>query len=255
MRRIVAPALCVLSGAAQGQMLGPTPYLCQGDSPFAGVSFDWRYLETFESGMLQVPGVTPSTGVVIGPGGQTDSVDCDDGVIDGNGTNGRSFFSPAGSIGIRFTFDAAVLGALPTHAGIVWTDGLNFIHFEAFDAQGVSLGTLVGDHADGSFSGTTAEDRFYGVINAGGISSILISNDGGGIEVDHLQYGFAGTACYANCDGSTTPPVLNVLDFSCFLNRFAAGNSYANCDGSTAPPVLNVLDFSCFLNRFAAGCT
>jgi hypothetical protein len=61
-------------------------------------------------------------------------------------------------------------------------------------------------------------------------------------------------ACYANCDGSTAQPILNVLDFTCFLNRFSAGDSYANCDGSTAPPVLNVLDFSCFLNRFAAGC-
>jgi DNA-binding beta-propeller fold protein YncE len=60
--------------------------------------------------------------------------------------------------------------------------------------------------------------------------------------------------CYANCDGSTTPPVLNVLDFNCFLNSFAAGSPYANCDGSTTPPVLNVLDFNCFLNRFAAGC-
>jgi len=60
--------------------------------------------------------------------------------------------------------------------------------------------------------------------------------------------------CYANCDASTTPPVLNVLDFSCFLNRFAAADTYANCDGSTTAPVLNVLDFACFLNRFAAGC-
>ncbi len=60
--------------------------------------------------------------------------------------------------------------------------------------------------------------------------------------------------CYANCDASTTPPVLNVNDFNCFLNRFAAGDSYANCDGSTTPPVLNVNDFNCFLNRFAAGC-
>ena len=59
---------------------------------------------------------------------------------------------------------------------------------------------------------------------------------------------------YANCDQSTVAPVLNVLDFACFLNRFAAGESYANCDNSTTPPVLNVLDFSCFLNAFAAGC-
>jgi probable HAF family extracellular repeat protein len=61
-------------------------------------------------------------------------------------------------------------------------------------------------------------------------------------------------ACYANCDASTAAPVLNVLDFNCFLNRFSSGDSYANCDGSTAAPVLNVLDFNCFLNRFTSGC-
>jgi type 1 glutamine amidotransferase len=61
-------------------------------------------------------------------------------------------------------------------------------------------------------------------------------------------------ACYGNCDGSSTAPVLNVLDFNCFLNRFLAGDPYANCDGSTTAPVLNVLDFNCFLNRFTAGC-
>jgi hypothetical protein len=60
--------------------------------------------------------------------------------------------------------------------------------------------------------------------------------------------------CYANCDGSTTAPILNVSDFACFLNRFAAGESYANCDASTTPPVLNIGDFACFLNAFAAGC-
>ncbi len=61
-------------------------------------------------------------------------------------------------------------------------------------------------------------------------------------------------SCYPNCDNSTTPPVLNVLDFTCFLNKFAAGDPYANCDQSTVPPTLNVLDFTCFLNAFAAGC-
>jgi len=61
--------------------------------------------------------------------------------------------------------------------------------------------------------------------------------------------------CYANCDASTTPPVLNVQDFGCYLNRYAAGDTYANCDGSTTPPVLNVQDFGCFLNLYAAGCS
>jgi hypothetical protein len=67
--------------------------------------------------------------------------------------------------------------------------------------------------------------------------------------------------CYANCDGSTSAPVLNVLDFGCFLNRFTAGTAgnaadaiYANCDNSSAAPMLNVLDFNCFLNKFTAGC-
>jgi hypothetical protein len=60
--------------------------------------------------------------------------------------------------------------------------------------------------------------------------------------------------CYANCDHSTQSPMLNVLDFTCFLERFAAGVPYANCDGSTAAPVLNVADFTCFLQKFAAGC-
>jgi uncharacterized membrane protein len=62
------------------------------------------------------------------------------------------------------------------------------------------------------------------------------------------------TPCYANCDSSTTAPVLNVNDFICFQSKFAAGDTYANCDGSTTPPVLNVNDFICFQTKFAAGC-
>ncbi len=61
--------------------------------------------------------------------------------------------------------------------------------------------------------------------------------------------------CYANCDGSATAPVLNALDFGCFLTKYAAGDTYANCDGSSTAPVLNALDFGCFLTKFAGGCT
>jgi serine protease AprX len=60
--------------------------------------------------------------------------------------------------------------------------------------------------------------------------------------------------CYANCDGSTDAPILNVADFTCFLNKYAAGDAFANCDGSTTAPVLNVADFTCFLNQYSAGC-
>jgi uncharacterized delta-60 repeat protein len=69
--------------------------------------------------------------------------------------------------------------------------------------------------------------------------------------------------CYANCDGSTSEPLLNIDDFTCFINRYAEATGlphaqqvshYANCDGSTTAPVLNVDDFTCFINRFAQGC-
>lgn len=63
--------------------------------------------------------------------------------------------------------------------------------FDAFGPDGItSLGTITGSHADGGISGETAEDRFYGVTNAAGISKIVITV-GGGIEVDHLQFGNA----------------------------------------------------------------
>jgi len=66
--------------------------------------------------------------------------------------------------------------------------------------------------------------------------------------------GVCSTGCYANCDGSTSIPLLTANDFQCFLNEFAAGNMYANCDGSTAAPTLTANDFQCFLNAYAAGC-
>jgi hypothetical protein len=61
-------------------------------------------------------------------------------------------------------------------------------------------------------------------------------------------------ACYANCDRSTLPPILNINDFACFMNAFAMGDRLANCDSSTTAPILNANDFQCFLNAFAAGC-
>ncbi|MFN0130999.1 MAG: beta-propeller fold lactonase family protein [Phycisphaerales bacterium] len=74
-------------------------------------------------------------------------------------------------------------------------------------------------------------------------------------DMDGILDGDVGDpACYANCDGSVVPPVLNVNDFNCFLNKFGAGDPGANCDQSQIPPILNVNDFVCFVNRFSAGC-
>ncbi len=108
--------------------------------------------------------------------------------------------------------------------------------------------TAGGDLSDWDGSAHDAFNAFIvsGVANAMSATDLRL--------MDVIGYRRAAV-CYANCDASTTPPVLNVLDFSCFLNQFAAGNTYANCDASTTPPVLNVLDFTCFLNKFAAGCS
>ena len=185
------------AGEASAGPIGPSPYLSFADSPFNGGSFSYFHLETFEDHLLNTPGVTANAGgvtsVVFGPSIH-DSVDADDGVIDGSGLRGDSYFTPNGSAGVRFTFSAAILGALPTHAGIVWTDGSGTTTFEAFDALNNSLGTIGPvSIANGSFNGETDEDRFFGWTNAGGISSIFISNQFGGMEVDHLQYGLAAS--------------------------------------------------------------
>lgn len=190
-------AVLATAGSAHvsGQtFIGPTPYLSRNDSPFiTSINAGGTYLETFESGALATPGVSASAGGVIGPSGITDSVDADDGAIDGSGTAGHSFFSGNGAAGITFTFDATALGHLPTQVGIVWTDGAGTTLFEAFGPGGVPLGQIGPVAiADGTFSGTTAEDRFFGVTSPGGISAIRISNTSGGIEVDHLQYGVFG---------------------------------------------------------------
>jgi hypothetical protein len=83
---------------------------------------------------------------------------------------------------------------------------------------------------------------------------------GGPSQVQELPFFIRGqvlapTSCYANCDGSTATPFLNVNDFLCFQALFAGGDPSANCDNSTTQPVLNINDFLCFQARFAAGCS
>jgi hypothetical protein len=97
----------------------------------------------------------------------------------------------------------------------------------------------------------TAGTTYYIEVSQFSATAALPNNE-------YLGFDFAATGpapCYANCDGSTTAPVLNVGDFTCFLQKYAAGDPYANCDQSTTPPVLNVGDFTCFLQKFAAGCS
>lgn len=188
---LAAVAVAGVSSAAT--FLGPTPYLQASDSPWASGTFNYFHLDDVEDHAINTPGATLTQGIVtsssFGLSSIVDSVDEDDGSINGtNGFNGAFGDSLFGGV-IEVTFDVNVLGNLPTHAGIVWTDGGTTVTFEAFDANGTSLGTLTGSHSDGGVNGGTAEDRFYGVEHQGGISRILISS--GSTEADHLQYGYA----------------------------------------------------------------
>jgi hypothetical protein len=97
----------------------------------------------------------------------------------------------------------------------------------------------------------------------GALFATSLIQDRGWQGVLHYRTIDTSPPCYANCDNSTTPPVLNVEDFVCFINEFANGlalppsqqiTHYANCDQSTTEPILNVEDFICFVNEFAQGC-
>lgn len=183
--------LAIASSNLRAGAVGPSAYLSFNDSPFKNLNLQSFQLEDFEDHLLNVTGVSGSPGgvtsVVFGASVH-DSVDADDGTIDGSGLNGDSWFaSPAL---VTFTFDKQVLGGLPTHAGIVWTDGADPIQLEAFDGNGNSLGvTGPVNSADASFNGETAEDRFLGWAESAGIGSIRITSGSGGIELDHLQFG------------------------------------------------------------------
>jgi hypothetical protein len=109
-----------------------------------------------------------------------------------------------------------------------------------------------------------------GNLNAGpyrGVSAqsytTLTSTSQLNYHIAQFELTSSSPTCYANCDGSTVEPVLNVEDFTCFVSEFAQGLAlapaqqvahYANCDGSSTDPVLNVEDFICFVGEFADGC-
>lgn len=173
----------------------PIPYLSIADSLFKGVAFpSYYHFEDWEDAELNTPGVS-STTATLGTGALVDSVDGDDGAVNGKCLKKDNVVCVSGFSGsgtIDFTFDAVALGALPTHVGIVWTDGAPMCDavFEAYDAANVLIGTkTAATVGDADNLGGVAEDRFFSVVHMAGVSRIVVKSSAGGVEVDHLQYG------------------------------------------------------------------
>jgi hypothetical protein len=185
----------------------PAPYLSLADSPF-GVQdpgVDYVVLD-FERGVTTPFGASLVLSDVLPPGPETDSVDGDDGVIDGSGTAGTSGVQFAGS-SIELVFDAEALGALPTKFGIVVTDiaeGPHDVVIAAFGEDDSPLGehtfSIVGDAVT---NGTTAEDRFIGFTSTVGIGRVTVTAADADMEVDHIQF-----------DRAVPPPVESPADLN-----------------------------------------
>ena len=233
--------------AAIGGPVEPFNYLELADSPW--LDQPGFAVTDIENAVFDLVGVTPSKGTIVLPGAITDSVDGDDGLVDGNGNNGHSFFTGNGNGGITFTLHPGEIGFTPTRAGVVWTDGSGPVKFEAFDLDGNSLGVTQANIADQDFGGGTAEDHFFGYEHGAGIGTIHISNQFGGIEVDHIQYAGGDVIdCAPDCNGDGN---LNILDFVCFQSEWQAQSPDGDCDDNG---LYNILDFVCFQGLFQQGC-
>jgi hypothetical protein len=187
-----------VSAQAGASFTGPTPYLETADNPLAG-TFGYSHLEDFEDSLANTPGLSASGGFASHGSVFTDSVDADDGLIDGSGVQGHSCYNGGGLQYITLSFSAATLGTLPTSVGIVFTDignrfdggplGHDTAVLEVFDRLGVSLGSTSFAFGDGTAFSGTAEDRFAGATFAGGISSMRVGfQNSVDWEVDHAFY-------------------------------------------------------------------
>lgn len=198
-RTLAAAFVCLVAASVQAAtIIGPTPYLDITDTP-DGVFHDGAIVcvQDFEDadGPWEV-GFSIDVGQRIGPkfiSGDgipvTDSVDADDNAIDGDGTMGSSWFTATRHLTI--TFDEET-----TAAAFVLTDADRLATTFTVQAYRADGGLLLEQAFDASFlddvyTGTTQEDRFFGITAMGSemIKRIRIAIDQGtGIEIDHIQF-------------------------------------------------------------------
>jgi hypothetical protein len=174
--------------AANATLVGPIPYRCFADNPSVRAAFSAFPLEDFDS---DDPGGAAAIAMPfnVHPGAsRSDPFDPAahiDGEMEDTYAGGGHTWFASSEASLTFTFSTALLGSLPTDAGLLWTDiglanvrtGTDSVLFEAFDAEHNLLGVIgPSSLGDGLFAGQTAEDRFFGVTSAGGIASIRITS-------------------------------------------------------------------------------
>lgn len=162
-----------------------SPYLSEADNPF-DLSGDMQ-LENFE-GVLSV--MTPGLFILgpglewLEPGPETNSVDGDDGIIDGIG-DGRSMETTNGQIALLFTVD------FPTQVGFAITYGLqNLTQIDIFGPTNNLVGSRLYLDPFSEPSYGTLDDVFLGFIYEEGISHIAIHQEvTEGFQIDHVTFG------------------------------------------------------------------
>jgi hypothetical protein len=254
MRRMTVLSVAVMAAAAGGATAQTANFDTQTEG-FLGTSFVENGL-TFHDGDPRIPGSPPPT-----------SLNAEDASSTLAGFAGFSppntlamiGFSPGpGAAFSRFGSLSITPDTPGTHASIdvfdFFSEPANSINFAAYlNGQQVDIMTV-------PIAGGGSINHYHLEVN-GEFDDLKIFGSGPADQgvffglIDNVIVTMGGGACYANCDQSTTEPILNVNDFICFQSKFAAGDSYANCDNSTTEPVLNVNDFICFQAKFAEGCS
>jgi hypothetical protein len=213
-----------------GSVVGPTGFNWNfrtlSFSPGTGTMYGARDNALFT--MNIVTGAATEVGSISAPGGPLDQLTAL--AVDGQG---RAFATDIGDTDL-FSVDLATGQA--TFVASVGGSG-NWFSDLAFDSNGVLWGVRLNGGVFTIDTATGAATMRFG----GNYTGLVFVSEG-------------PAPCYANCDGSTSEPILNVNDFICFQSKFAAQDPAANCDGSTTEPVLNVNDFICFQGAYAAGC-
>jgi 6-phosphogluconolactonase (cycloisomerase 2 family) len=217
--------------------------------------------------------------MALSPGGEHLYAACG---ISGTGRHVLGFVvEPDGTLTALPQSPFTSLGQSPSHVAVA-ADGQSLVVGHGTDATAhpmrITAGTVVptGYYFDVGLQGTLGDvqtlpglmflsDNSTAIDGIAGVYSFSLDPSGaftqngliattGANQPNRLAV-WDGAGCYADCDTGSGTGVLDVFDFLCFQNRWAAGAAYAcDCDTGTGLGVCNVFDFLCFQNRFEGGC-